>query len=317
MESTVEHTSYFVPCVSVLPGFDELSINVQGYRLHRRAWEVSTFDLATLATRHKLHLPYQLMDVFLSGPTHLEIEITAASSREDAMSRIERFRAMLYINGVSPFIIPFVASHSFNHYAGINSRDSDLLISKLPEGMRSGIVSASSSVEVWPYELSLMTLVARESKPVTAEIAHRAAWQAQQARSLEQKHPELAAVRFALTAAPQITQLGSSLLHLWTGMESLFPNVRAEVSFRISLLLAELVSPIASPSVVYEAAKRSYTHRSNAAHGNLKKIGDEEWREAWELLCNCLLAVLHRGDLPGESALLTAMLAKSEMQNHG
>lgn len=307
----VELASYFAPCISVSPGFDDPVVDVQDFRLHRRGWEVSTFDLATLATKHKLHVSYQLMDVFLNGPTHLEIEVSGSPSREEATARLEYFRAMLYLNGVAPFIIPFIATHSFNAYAGINSRDSDLLREKLPVALKDGITSATVTVEVWPHELSLMTFCFRDAKPVTAEIASKAAWQVQQIRVLEHKHPELTAVRYALTTAPQITHLGSSLLHLWTGLESLFPNVRAEVSFRISLLLAELASPIKPAAITYEVAKRSYTHRSNAAHGNLKRIGYEEWCEAWELLCTCLLSVIHRGDLPNESALLRSMLAGS------
>lgn len=305
---------YFAPCVSVNPGFDDPSVDVQDFRLHRRVWEVSTFDLATLATKHKLHIPYQLMDIFLNGPTHLEIEVSGTQSREDATARLEYIRAMLYLNGVSPFIIPFIATHSFNAYAGINSRDSELLRDKLPEGLKGGITSANTTVEVWPYELSLMTFGLRDSKPVTAEIAGKAAWQVQQMIALEHKHSELTAVRYALTTAPQVVHLGSSLLHLWTGLESLFPNVRAELSFRISLLLAELASPIKPAADTYEIAKRSYAHRSSAAHGNLKRIGYEEWREAWELLCTCLIAVIHRGDLPDESTLLTSMLARSGPQ---
>ena len=216
-------TSYFAPCISVNPKFDAPIVDVQNFRLHKRTWDISTFDLATLATKHKLHLPYQLMDIFLNGPANLEIELPKSSSKDEAVSRLEHFRTMLYLNGVSPFIIPYISTHSFNDYAGINSRDSKLLRGNLPEDQREGITSETAMVEVWPFELTLMTFSLRESNPVTEEIAGNAAFQVEQFSAIEKKHPELTAARYALTAAPQISHLSSSLLHLWTGLEH-FPS---------------------------------------------------------------------------------------------
>lgn len=311
----VDLKSYFAPCILVNPGFDDSVVDVQDFRLHRRTRDITPFDLATLATKHKLHLPYQLMDVFLSGPANLEVELPKSSSKDEAVSRLEHFRTMLYLNGVTPFIIPYIATHSFNDYAGINSRDSEILRSKLPENLKDGITSETTTVEAWPLELSLMTFSLQESNPVTEEIAGNAAWQVRKFSAIEKKHPELTAARYALTTAPQISHLSSSLLHLWTGLESLFPNVNAELSFRISLLLAEFVLPIKPAIVTYESAKRSYKHRSNAAHGNLQKIGYDEWREAWDLLCTSLLAVIHRDGPPDETALLNSMLARSAPPN--
>lgn len=46
------------------------------FALIRRKWETTVFDLATLASRHRLHLPYQLMDVLLSR-CNLEIRVEA------------------------------------------------------------------------------------------------------------------------------------------------------------------------------------------------------------------------------------------------
>ena len=84
------------------------------------------FDLATLATEHNLHLPYQLMDVLLNGPANFKIESPNCAFKNEAVSRLELFRTMLYLNGVTPFIIPFIATHSFNDYAGINHRESKI-----------------------------------------------------------------------------------------------------------------------------------------------------------------------------------------------
>jgi hypothetical protein len=304
--------NYFAPCVSVNLDFDSSTVDFQDFRVHQRKWQVSTFDLATLATKHRLHLPYQLMDVFLNGPTNMEIEIVGATSHDEAIERLNFFKATLYLGGVGPFIVPFICTHSINEYAGINSRDSDLLREKLPPALRDGITSSGTTIEAWPNEPSFQIFSLRTPKSITEEISGIAACQARKIRAIEDKRPELSAVRYALVTAPQITHVASSFLHLWTGLESLLPNVRTEVSFRISLLLAELSSPIRLASEVYGIAKRSYVYRSNAAHGNFKKIGYEEWYEAWDLLCTCLRAVIHRGDLPSEETLLNSMLSRTE-----
>ena len=310
-----EPRNYFAPCILVEPNFSDVTVSFENLRLHKRVQQVSTFDLATLASKHQLQLPYQLMDIFLSGPAHLEIEVQNCRSTDEATSRLEYFRTALYLNGVTPFVIPFLATHSFNDYAGINSRDSSLLREKLPDELRNGITSEDTTVSAWPIELSLMAIRLQDSKPITKEIAEKAVWQADQFRAIEHDHPELISARYALSSAPQISHLSSSLLLLWTGIESLFPNVSAELSFRIALLLAEFVSPVEAAKVTYDVAKRSYRHRSNAAHGNLKKIGYAEWSEAWGLLCNALSAVIHRRGIPNEADIISEILDRSARAN--
>jgi hypothetical protein len=250
------------------------------------------------------------MNVFLDGPTHLEIEIKEASSLDDARERLSLYRTMLYLNGITPFVLPFLATHSVNAYSGINDRDHASLREKLPEGMREGITSDTATVEAWEHELSLRLKVFEQSEELTSDIIRKASWMAKQWAALERKHTELKAVRYALETAPRIEHIGSSLLHIWIGLESFFPNVRSEVSFRITLLLAELCSSIKSAGGIYDIAKRSYTDRSNAAHGNLKHIGGVEWGEAWKLLCDCMLAVIQRNNLPDESGLISSLLRK-------
>lgn len=51
---------FHFPVMALAPGFDESALESPPFRLMRRAWDVSIFDLATLATKHRLHLPYQL-----------------------------------------------------------------------------------------------------------------------------------------------------------------------------------------------------------------------------------------------------------------
>jgi len=50
-------------------------------------------------------------------------------------------------------------------------------------------------------------------------------------------------------------------------------------------------------------AKRSYSQRSRAAHGNGSKLTYQGSLDAWDLLILCLSAYLHRGGLPTEEML--------------
>ena len=141
--------TYHFPLLMLTPAF-EGSVTSGRYRVSRRAWDTSIFDLATLATKHRLHLPYELMSVLLSG-CNLELAVAEATSLEEAVSGFEAFRAGLYVAGVSPFVCPFVTTESINHYSGINERDSALERGKEPK-IPSPFSSGSGTLEAWPLE---------------------------------------------------------------------------------------------------------------------------------------------------------------------
>ncbi|TIN65844.1 MAG: hypothetical protein E5Y30_31490 [Mesorhizobium sp.] len=101
-----------------------------------------------------------------------------------------------------------------------------------------------------------------------------------------------------------IMHRGSSLLHIWQGIEALFPDVRAEISFRLSLLIAQLAKDVARRSETYQRCRKSYDHRSQAAHGGQLQKGPEAWVEGWNLLCLCMKAIMARGNLPNEQDLI-------------
>src|SRR3954470_20902765 len=121
---------YYFPLLSLIPDFPEAEIERPPFRIAKRRWQTSIFDLATLATKHKLHLPYQVMDVFLSR-CNLELCLTEQGSLDEAIATFQAFRLALYTSGLSPFISPFITTHSINEYSGINSRDSEMLREKL------------------------------------------------------------------------------------------------------------------------------------------------------------------------------------------
>lgn len=246
------------------------------------------------------------MTAFLEA-VDCEIEISAESP-EQAQEKARLFQAMLYLEGVGPFIMPFFTNWSLNSYAGINSRDSDSLRSKLPPGLREGLTSASGKVEAWLHEPTLKIIAIANRSCISSEMFQRAVECAQEWHCLEQRHAELVAARAALQTSPMIPDISSSLLHVWQGIESLFSGVSTEITFRISLLIAQLCSDEMPMRTSYQTARKSYKQRSNAAHGNLKKIGLNEWREAWELLVNCMISIHRRGNLVGEKVLIEEIL---------
>jgi hypothetical protein len=117
----------------------------------------------------------------------------------------------------------------------------------------------------------------------------------------------LETARLALITAPQIFDDNSSILHLWQGIESLFPKVSMEVSFRISLLLAQLRKGQYSRLDIYTEIKRRYNYRSKLAHGT--KIKEkEDWKNHYRILLTSLQSILERNDLPTEEALIIELL---------
>jgi hypothetical protein len=86
---------FFYPVLFLTPDFDEPTIEHVPYRLARRKWETTTFDLATLATRHNLHLPCQAMDLFLSR-CNMELCISGMYSLDEAHKAFQVLRVALY-----------------------------------------------------------------------------------------------------------------------------------------------------------------------------------------------------------------------------
>lgn len=312
MPNDAEPARYVAATIGAVAHADAEVIEAGEFRLHPRRWRHDTFDVHSLGANHKIHFQYVLLDVFWNH-VRLEIEPVGATSAEDAKERLSVYRVMLYVNGVAPFIMPFLTTHSVNEIAGLNRRDGSRFDGDFPPELRQGLTSKSARIEAWPHEMSFSHVRSTDGVPITFELARRAQWQAQQWVALERQHPALSAVRHAMEAAPMISHIGSSLLHIWTALESLFPNVHTEVTFRVSLLLAALSAPVHPAAETYEAAKRSYVWRSKAAHGNLKGIGAAEWDDAWTLLRRSMAAVIHRRSLPSESELLSAMLSRGTL----
>lgn len=301
--------SYFFPCLALAPG--DLPPMVERPRavLRRRQWETTTFDFATLGASHKLNFSWHLLDVFLNA-CHLEIEIRDARNFVQAQERVRILQVMLYLQWVSPFIMPVGMTHTLRDYSGLNYRDSALMRPKLPLALQSGFVSAEGNIEGWLHEPTFQSITVDTARTVSAKAFMDAVDAADRWIALEAAHQPLKAARLALQTAPAIPDLSSSLLHIWQGVEALFPNVSTEVSFRLGLLVSQLCTPVRSDRLkTYEEAKRSYGRRSRAAHGSSSKIDHRDWVDAWDLLILCLSACLARTELPDENVLTREMLS--------
>lgn len=302
--ATMPH--FYLPILHLVSDEPDFDIDAYPFCLVQRRWDVSTFDLATLATKHRLRISYQLMDVFLKA-CNLELRVEAETLAEVA-ELARGLRAMLYVNNVSPFVMPFIATHSINNYAGINSRDSDLLREKIHPDLQNGPTSTDINVEAWPFESILWLIGAGEDK-LSRTTFITAIEQVKKWQEMSGKTKELQVVQDVLTTAPQILNQQQSVLHIWTGLEALFPSVQHEVTFRIALYLAQLCAGEQDRRELFQRAKSAYNTRSKIAHGSKGKFMPKDWYIAWDLLREVSQSILRRGMLPTENQLIEELLA--------
>ena len=291
----------------IAPRFDEPVLTFENLSVHKRLWDTSTFDIATLAAYHKLHMPYQLMDVYLRACS-LEIELDRSGGFEDISDEIDIIRALLYLEGVSPFVVPFCTSYSVNEYSGINSRDSDSLRDKLPEGLKVGLTTKEGKLEAWGLDLALSVQRASGTAEVTPKQCEVVSKRFGLWKQIEKEYPIINIVRRIMVSAPMIHDTAASILQIWQGIESLFPSVTSEVSFRIALLIAQLCVPVRNGGTMYKEVRAAYGTRSKITHGAASKVMGADWDKAWTILCLCLLAVIEREQLPSEQQLMSELM---------
>lgn len=306
----VRMPTYYFPIAFLRPSDDLAEVDCAPFGIARRKWETTMFDLATLGSKHKLHMPFQLMDVMLKEcNSEIWIQAEGVATATDTLSAL---LLCLYTEKLSPTISPFVSTYSINAYSGINSRDSAYDLDRLPEGMREGINSTTDTVECWPMHMALTCLRIKDALRISPEQFRGAAAKASKWLELEKAKPALRAVREAAQAAPLLFSRDQSLLHIWCALESLFPQVSTEVNFRLGLYLAQLGIHKNERAAIFKQTKSAYNMRSRVAHGSTRNITYEQWLEAWNLLLFATNAILSRGGLPSEDSLLSELLADNQ-----
>jgi hypothetical protein len=296
----MKHPFYF-PLLFLRPNL-EGDLTIGQYAIAVRKWSTSTFDLATLATQHDLHIPYQVMDVMLSQ-CNIELAICDVTSHDQAIEHLDYFRVGAYLAGCSPFVVPFVTTKSVNEYSGINERDSALQLGETPK-VPSDFSSTSGKLSAWPVELSFSCITRTNALLFTKEHFSTAVRTANTWQLLCKKTGALRALTNAFMSSPLLPTRGQSLLHIWTAIESLFPTVTSEVSFRLGLYLTVLCAKPNERREFHRKVKLAYGVRSKVAHGAVDGVTVDQWNEAWHLLCGCAQAVVERGAVPTESELL-------------
>lgn len=309
--------TFYAPLAGLIPEEFEEPIQGEDYSLVPRKWDVSFFDWAELGSKHKLHIPYTVGDMRLKG-CNMELAITAESI-EEAQGKILPFHVMMYARGIHPFSVQFVSNYSVNDYAGINSRKSSYGLASLPEDLRTGITSATASVEIWgaPYTSGSGSRRGGLTRSLTPELFAQVVDDVQRWKELRDKYPVCLFLERVLTSSPVVSDTGQSLLHVWTGLESIFPKVQSEVSFRLALYLAQLQAPLGDRKDFFQRAKRSYGDRSKVAHGGAikAKAGEDPWLEAWSILTHTVCAMLERRRVPTEEELIEELLVAADANN--
>ncbi len=260
-------TSYFFPCLALMPSFHGNSLEFGNISVHKRLWDTSIFDLATLETKHTLHLPYQLMDIYLKS-CNIEIELKSDLDIAGAIDELQMLRALLYLDGSVPFMVPFCTTYSINEYSGINSRDSESLRETMNEGLKNGLTSDRGRFEAWYCDRTWTLIRDAGTRDVTSATFADISADLEKWKCIENDYPIVNIVRRLFNSAPMIPDSAASVLQIWQGIESLFPTIHTEVTFRIALLIAQLCSPL-EKRVPYTRKRSRFTgldQRSRAAH---------------------------------------------------
>ncbi|NEN80800.1 HEPN domain-containing protein [Paenibacillus elgii] len=298
---------YFFTVLMIKPpdGIDEYRNGDYGFI--RRKWEVSIFDLATLQNNHALGVSYELISIFLNT-CNMEFSVKA-NSKDEAVYVFKLLRALLYINGFTPFITPLLSTYSINQYAGINFRDSDSLREKLPLELREGIKSGGNDiVQISPMELSFQ-IIHTENNSITKEIFDKSIAQMTALKRLIENTPHIGNVIDSFINIPFIHNYNQSILFIWTIIESLFPKVNSEVSFRLSIYITQLLYD-ENKLERFQKIKKLYDLRSKIAHGSKTTSNFVEWLDCWTLLLEICESFIRRGELPNEDKLFSELFVK-------
>lgn len=214
--------SYFFPCLTLAPGDLPPMVETSHALLRRRQWETSTFDFATLGASHALHFSWHLLDVFLNA-CHLEIEIRGAADFAQAQERVRVLQVMLYLQWVSPFIMPVGMTHALRDYSGLNHRDSTTMRPKLPLELQSGFVSADGKIEGWLHEPTFQSITVGGERTVSAKAFADAANAAERWTALEAAHQPLKAARLVVAHVLNLVEAGDRIADVARIFERFLP----------------------------------------------------------------------------------------------
>lgn len=278
--------------------------------LRPRKWNVSIFDWTYLAVTppHRLNVEYQLIDV-LTKTCDVSIGLRDAADHSEAKRKFSALRAMSCALGVEPLIAQFVGTHPLDALSAINGAPAD---SEDPRHATAATVrSGEDPVEVWWNQPTLGLLPSGTRVFLDSESAQAAAELLQAWVDICDQMPRLRVLEEVLVSAPVSTSYPQATMSVWGALESLFPSVQTEVTYRVAMYLTQLVRP-PDPLAYLKSVRSAYAQRSRIAHGSVSSARDEiaAWQGAWALLCDATLAITRRGVLPTEEDLTREMLTR-------
>jgi hypothetical protein len=305
-----QQNTYFVTVLFLRSSSDE-PVCHGDFCVVPRKWEVGTSDWALLEAEHNLKVEYQMADVFTGG-CNMEIAVTA-EDRQAAGRKFDALRFVLGMAGANPILAPFISTHSMNDFSAIKQASQD---PQDPRHARArALASKDEEVEVWWHQpaLSMNSLKSPRIQALGSDELKAAAEAAHAWLEISSSDPLAATIEDTARAAPTVENIGQSILLIWTGIESLFPTVHSELSFRLAMYLAQMQAPLGTDRLAYyERAKNAYNVRSKVAHGSppAKTFEDVRaaWDDAWGLLMDVGSAVISRGGLPTEAKLMAELL---------
>lgn len=278
--------------------------------LRPRKWNVSVFDWTHLAVSppHRLNAPYQLVDL-LTKRCDVSIGLGHAEDHSEAKRRFGAFRAMSCALGVEPFWAQFVATHPIDALSAINPVPKDPSDPRHATSVQ--IRSGKDVVEVWSNQVTFNLLPSGSDVFLSLESAQDAAELVQPWIDMCEQVPTLRVLEEVLVNAPVSASYPQATMSVWGALESLFPSVQTEVTYRVAMYLTQLVRP-ADPLSYLKSVRSAYGQRSRIAHGSRSSRRDEiaAWQGAWMILCDATLAITRRGTLPTEEDLTREMLTR-------
>jgi hypothetical protein len=295
------------------PTPDDGDVDAHPFALVARKWGVGIVDWAFLATKHDLGVPYQVSDA-LARSVNLEVTVEA----KDPGRAIEEIRAVqtcLYARGSMPFSTPILSTHSINDFSNIHGAAHS---ADDPRHERAAAIWAGAErVRTWPILSPPTVAVPPEaSRGISASMFVTAAKEAPRWLEMVAEQPRLRVLEDALLSAPSVPNVGQGILQMWTGLESLFPTVQTEVSFRLALALTQMKPGGLDRVERFKSIRKAYGFRSKVAHGadmrNATETNLAKWTATWQIMTGTVRALLDRSTLPSEEELIVELLASNE-----
>ena len=274
-----------------------------------RRWDVAIFSWAYLATNqpHLLRVPYQLADV-LSSAVHLEF-VLEAPDFPAAARKFELLYMGLLAEGIVPFSTPYIGTHSINAISALG-------VPTVPPDERADLSAAlrdgTEAYEARWYRPDLRDYSAGPNtrKVIEADDLVRACDFARRWEKIEERTSEAVALRRAFTSAPSVLPPSMGFLSIWTALEGLFPDTRSEITYRLSLGLAQMCAVDTASLDDVKRLRKLYGRRSRVAHGD--DASEQDWEQAWEVFRDVVRAIVRRGTIPSEDELLAEVLLGDE-----